>query len=224
MIPEGSGIYCASDVIPLQHALDIVARSKMSELVASRVSGGDQVSQVNSSVRRSSEIGLLSPDAEHIAGILREHREAIESTVGLSIKYAAKPTLVRYGPGDFFTPHQDNSRTSVANPSVHGRLATYLIYLSSYRQKNLSNNSFSGGRLVLYREFNPFAPVSENPRGFTLAPSAGDLVVFPSAMFHAAEPVASGERWCILGWFYSEAFSKTLRMEVASHGQERTTA
>lgn len=91
------------------------------------------------------------------------------------VRGAESCSMLRYGPGQEYRVHADHA------PALP-RVVSGIIYL---------NEDFEGGEL----EF----PLLN----YTYKPKAGDLVLFPSNYIyaHAAKPVTSGVRYCVVTFF-----------------------
>lgn len=94
--------------------------------------------------------------------------------------------LSKTGTGGGYGTHADNA---VMGQGV-GRLRTdlsFTLFLSD-------PETYDGGALMLDLAAGTQA----------LKPAAGDLVLYPSTLLHAVEPVTSGERLAIVGWVQSQ--------------------
>jgi Rps23 Pro-64 3,4-dihydroxylase Tpa1-like proline 4-hydroxylase len=87
---------------------------------------------------------------------------------------AGEIQLVRYPPGGFFYTHQD----ATASPKEWRKLS-FVVYL---------NDDFEGGT-TRFPEL-----------GTDVQPRAGYALIFPPHHAHAAEPVASGEKFVLTFW------------------------
>ena len=95
------------------------------------------------------------------------------------------PLFNRYGPGEGFGDHVDNAIR--LNPATGEQLRTDMsatLFLSE---------GYEGGELVIEGEYGPAA----------FAPSAGDMVLYPSTSLHRVTPVLSGERIACFLWLES---------------------
>ncbi len=81
--------------------------------------------------------------------------------------------LVKYVPGDFFAVHRDNGS------AYNERYYTVVCYL---------NDDFEGG--------GTYFPSSD----YTVQPSAGKAVIFPSDYLHRADKILSGEKYIAVIW------------------------
>ncbi|PYS51004.1 MAG: hypothetical protein DMF68_05540 [Acidobacteria bacterium] len=89
------------------------------------------------------------------------------------LKQHSETHFVRYGPGNYYTPHSDTglNRTD--------RYFTTLCYL---------NDDFEGGETG-FPELN-----------YSIKPCCGKAVIFPATYLHSAEPVLSGEKYVLVSW------------------------
>ena len=174
MLPVGIEIYKTSaDLSPLIRVLEDNPNWYKSKTVGGV--GG----------RTSAGLNLISA-AKHVPEVADlvdgVRREFMDSLVAYREKYqfvyiqdAECCDLLKYEPGEEYTVHSDYAPNKK-------RVVSGLIYL---------NEDFEGGEL----EF----PLLN----FTYKPKAGDLVLFPSNYIyaHAAKPVTSGTRYCVVTFF-----------------------
>lgn len=81
--------------------------------------------------------------------------------------------VVRYAPGGHYVEHCDSGVES------YGRLFSVVCYL---------NHDFEGGHTSFTRI------------GYSIKPTTGKAVVFPSNFVHRAEPVIAGEKFVLVTW------------------------
>ena len=92
------------------------------------------------------------------------------------IDFVEQYEIKRYGPGDFFDPHTDNTYGMTVNTE---RKISMSIQLNQ-------SNEYEGGDLDV------MSIVSSRDRG--------SMTVFPSFFRHEVTPVTSGYRWVLIGW------------------------
>jgi Rps23 Pro-64 3,4-dihydroxylase Tpa1-like proline 4-hydroxylase len=92
---------------------------------------------------------------------------------GIDLADHSGTQLIRYRAGGHYVAHSD------AGMDYEDRYFTVVCYL---------NDDFSGGNTTF-----PSLNCST-------APQAGRAILFPSAYFHTAEPVLSGEKYVIVTW------------------------
>jgi SM-20-related protein len=202
-LPSGSGISALPGLLDEEICAGIVAAAETRFFRDSQIGTGRGPARLDRKVRRSKEILLPAQLRLPACRALAKQTRRLQDELDSPIAFATAPLLLRYQTGDFFTAHQDNTRTPGERPFRNERVATYIFYLTSHVDADARGWGFTGGRLFLYSDFNPLAPDDCNPRKFAIVPSAGDLVVFPSSMYHAAEAVSSGARYCLLGWLFA---------------------
>ena len=83
--------------------------------------------------------------------------------------------------GGYFRPHRDNE----SRDTQHRRFAMTL---------NLNTGDYSGGQLR-FPEFGPDL----------YQPERGGALIFSCSLLHEVIPVTSGERYVLLGFFFSDA-------------------
>lgn len=93
-----------------------------------------------------------------------------------------RPQLLRYkSPSKGYDWHLDIGKGDAGNRKISMSVTL--------------NDDFDGGELA-------FFITGE----FTVPPTAGQAIAFPSFMPHAVTPVTKGERWSLVSWFSGEAF------------------
>ena len=110
--------------------------------------------------------------------------DIVQPEYDTQIEWFERPTLLQYSEGGFYGVHADSDRFDAESKHWErfiDRDLSILIYL---------NSDFEGGGLT----FNRF--------NYSYAPSAGDLLVFPSDQryIHTAEKVTAGARYCVVSW------------------------
>lgn len=201
-VPESSGILVVPALLDGSTCADIITSMRSQRLSDSRIVGEGTESIRDRSIRRSSQTSISAQLTREVCTLLAQRIAQCKEVLHLPVRFASPPVLLKYAKGDFFIPHQDNSGQQNAHMVVSQRLATYVIYLSSRKQAATEPTSFTGGRFIAFSEYNPFIPAEKNPRLFAFSPSAGDLLVFPASMYHAAEPVHDNIRYCLIGWLF----------------------
>lgn len=94
--------------------------------------------------------------------------------------------FLRYERGGFYGPHADGRARD-----GRARKVSAVVFL---------NDGYRGGRLLLHRLLGRRPPWNRCALPAPAAPGA--LVAFPSRTFHSVEPVLSGRRCTISGWFH----------------------
>jgi prolyl 4-hydroxylase len=164
----------------------LIAASKQNLKRSTVVDHATNVSAVSDS-RSSYEMHFSAGQDDDISAI--EHRI---STVFNWKQYSSTGLhVVRYLPGDQFSPHFDFLEDAYLKKVGGGqRLATLIVYL---------NDVPAGGGTRF-----PDA-------GITISPSAGMALFFSykyprraSMTFHSGEPVPTGEKWIAVKWFTAE--------------------
>lgn len=104
--------------------------------------------------------------------------------------------LLRYAPGEKFSTHVDRVYANEPSDSPSPVSAHDVVSVNSPAMRRLSviaycNDNFEGGKLRFPRQ------------GIEITPKPGLVVVFPSGFTHphAALPVSSGIRYCVVTWF-----------------------
>lgn len=138
-------------------------------------------------VRDSSQV-TVNRDNTVVEKIREVSKFANENYFKINIsQYAKENNFLQYDNGGKFEPHYD----TVWPDTVKGIDKTPVRKLSCI---TLLNNTFTGGKLSLWYRGNRY--------GFPF--NAGDIVFFPSYIFHQVDPVESGVRYSLVSWSYGE--------------------
>lgn len=97
--------------------------------------------------------------------------------------------VLKYGVGCHYKNHSDVGNYEEEKMNLDTRKLSFSIFL---------NDDYEGGDLVFT------AIPSENYMEPGTRFKAGDMVVFPSYLYHEVEPVTSGVRWTAVGWIHGE--------------------
>lgn len=97
--------------------------------------------------------------------------------------------ILKYEVGGHYNLHCDIGNTRTVSVSSETRKLSFSVFL---------NEDFEGGDLVF----------SGIPSEHYMKPDTpcktGDIIVFPSYLYHEVKPVTSGVRWVGVGWFHGK--------------------
>ena len=149
---------------------------------AATVQGTAPERQVAPSARRSDRIEVAEETRAAVVGALEGLRPRIAHHFARALDEVEEPQFLRYGPGDYFVPHQDGN-TPLIHDETRFRKVSVVIFLSAPA-------AYAGGDLVLHDG----PPV-------TVAAAPGKLVAFPSETTHEVTPLTHGERLSVVSWY-----------------------
>ena len=109
-----------------------------------------------------------------------------------------KPQFLLYREGDFFRPHEDDSKKPDAPDYVKQRSVSAVVFLNGATPGEPAG--YSGGSLTFYGLMDEAS--SEQSVGIPLAGETGLLIAFPSHLLHSVSPVTAGERYTLVSWFF----------------------
>ena len=141
----------------------------------------DTEGTADENIRRTRSVNVPRQLRSTITRQLDSVRDRAAQHFGVELSRTEGPQFLLYRPGDFFTRHTDNH-----SGASTGRQVSFIAFL---------NSDFEGGALKFY------GGVQEKPLELTLDAQDGLLVFFRSGWFHEVEPVTSGMRFTIVGWF-----------------------
>jgi predicted 2-oxoglutarate/Fe(II)-dependent dioxygenase YbiX len=162
------------------------------------------VSVVDGAYRRSRSV--LVPEAliDVASHIVETCRAKLQTFFDQKLGHCQPPVFLLYHPGDFFRPHCDNSGDLRQPAHILARCLTVVLFLNSYHcrkndsKKLLSDESFSGGELVVYNAM-------DNPTWDhyydVISPPVGELVGFRADVKHEVTEVLCGRRFSMATWF-----------------------
>ena len=189
---EQLGVYVRPGFLSESECRDLIAGIRKS----SQVRGGlyDESKEVHydSEVRQVSEVAKRVDGAAALKERLLGLRSELSGHFETDVEKIEGPTLLAYGPGDFFLPHTDSGDGG----RVQGRKVTAVVYLNS--PGSPEGEGYEGADLSLYGLMS--FPGAEN-HGLPVAAETGLLVAFPSGMRHGVDELVRGSRYCAVSWF-----------------------
>src|SRR5262245_28262103 len=147
--------------------------------------------------RSTKRVSVGTDAARLVEARLAAVRPRLEAHFGVTLRGMQEPQFLRYATRDFFRCHADTSDAENAVEYLRERKISTVIFLG--HPGECGSEKGSGGELV-------FHGLIDDPRlrdrGFPFDPDEGTLLAFPSTILHEVTPVASGERYSIVTWFY----------------------
>jgi predicted 2-oxoglutarate/Fe(II)-dependent dioxygenase YbiX len=138
-------------------------------------------------VRDSSQV-TVNRDNPVVEKVREVSKFANENYFKINIsKYSSENHFIQYDSGGKFEQHYD----TVWGADVKDLNTKPIRKLSCI---TLLNNTFTGGKLALWYMGNRYS--------FPF--NAGDIVFFPSYIYHKVDPVESGVRYSLVSWSYGE--------------------
>jgi predicted 2-oxoglutarate/Fe(II)-dependent dioxygenase YbiX len=146
---------------------------------------------VNARARRATDIEVDDATVIFADAELARARRLASRHFGIPLTSAEGSGFLRYGPGDFYGPHQD---CLVDLADVFQRRITVVVFLVSSLESG--GGDCEGGALRLSPETEP------GGRPLDVVPRRGTLVAFPADMLHEVLPVSAGTRDVVIDRFY----------------------
>jgi predicted 2-oxoglutarate/Fe(II)-dependent dioxygenase YbiX len=176
-----------------------------STVTPSAVSQGAR-QRVDFATRRSSSIQMNLEIQDEISGAIAALKPRIEKHFCANLGLLQTPVFLRYQPGDYFRPHCDNSGNPAQPNHIRRREISVVIFLNDARKPDsddVSNQSFEGGDLILYRLCDKVIRPSWSNYSTLVRPQTGLLIGFTTNLLHEVTPIVNGVRYSIACWFES---------------------
>jgi len=173
-------------------------RAEAQSARASQASVVRDTTLIDETSRRTKELAVSTSTTSFTKERLLGIKTGLENHFQLKLVGCESPQFLAYGPGDFFSLHQDSSQETYKPQYVKERKVSVVVFLNRQTEKPESV-SYCGGSLTLYG-------LIQNPGwekyGFPLGGQAGLLVAFRSDILHEVEEVSGGERYTIVSWYF----------------------
>jgi SM-20-related protein len=136
---------------------------------------------------------------------LAQLKPALEEHFQVLLADCDGPHLLRYGQGNFYSPHRDVDASSPEH--LRGREISIIVFLNPSTQDPALEGGYGGGDLTFY---GLLQGERWNECGFSFEASPGLLVAFRPDLLHEVRPVTFGQRLTVAAWFNRDS-SQTLR-------------
>jgi predicted 2-oxoglutarate/Fe(II)-dependent dioxygenase YbiX len=168
---------------------------------------------VDETYRRTKQTEVSPTTAAQIGEELLEAVPRLAKHFARGLVGMQAPQFLVYREGDFFRPHEDDSKKPDAPDFVRQRSVSAVVFLNGATPGEPAG--YSGGSLTF------FGLMDDSPNGesvgLPLAGETGLLVAFPSHLVHSVSPVTSGERYTLVSWFFEDpSLSVSARSEATS--------
>jgi SM-20-related protein len=161
---------------------------------ASLLGSGDTTA-VSAGVRKTTRVPVSRETREQVLRRLVDVKGALEAHFGQALGECEEPQFLRYGPGDFFVPHQDGNTPLVYDRSRFRRISA-VVFLSEHSEAP-APDAYGGGSLVFH------GPLSQPSLRVPVTPPPGTLVAFRAETTHEVTPVTHGERCTLVSWYHT---------------------
>ena len=164
--------------------------------VKATISGDNGVVLVDERTRRTKRAEISDTAAALAHARLAGVRDEISRHFELELTGTQQPQFLLYRRGDFFRPHQDNSRAGTLDDEIRLRQVSVVAFLSD--QTRLPRpDTFCGGELRFFMLDPRATPANART---AVRGEAGLVVAFRSDTFHEVAPVTAGERYTVVTW------------------------
>jgi SM-20-related protein len=194
-----AGLFVMPGFLNRSECLDVQARMRGAQpekaLIAKKSGGGRAETLVDENWRKVASINVDKSTATWVKERLLEVRPKLEEHFKIPLTGCQGPDFLNYGENSFYKRHKDVD--SDAPPAIIHRKVSAVIFLNAVSNTPASG-CYTGGSLAFFG----LLPGPEWMEcAFPLEAEAGLLIAFPSDMAHEVQPVTSGHRFTIAGWF-----------------------
>jgi SM-20-related protein len=162
------------------------------------VAEGQEGHAVDETYRRTKKTDVSPATAARIGDQLLRAVPELAKHFDRELVGMQKPQFLLYREGDFFRPHEDDSKEPDAPDFVKQRSVSAVVFLNGATPGEPAG--YSGGSLTFYGLMDEAS--SEQSVGIPLAGETGLLIAFPSHLLHSVSPVTAGERYTLVSWFF----------------------
>jgi SM-20-related protein len=193
------GLFVLNDFLDAEHCAQLC-----SEVLASPTTEGRVGTNKEGWVDESRRSVLCAEVAKSTKLLLRSRlaqlKPSLEGHFQVSLNACDGPHFLRYGPGNFYTPHRDVYDDSPEH--IIGRQVSIIVFLNPSTQDPAFEGGYGGGALTFYG----LLPGEHFEKcGFTLDASPGLLIAFRPDLLHEVKPVTFGQRLTVAAWFISDS-------------------
>jgi predicted 2-oxoglutarate/Fe(II)-dependent dioxygenase YbiX len=192
-----AGLFTVPGFLPEDVCAELCSAIRSAEMVTATVARDGRDHVLDTRIRRTH--GARVPEQLH--WMVRTGLAALGSRLaehfGMALGEPEAPQFLAYGKGDFFRPHQDNSRDPALPEFIRRRRVSVVLFLG--RQTRLPEpDSYCGGELTFFRL--PGLSGVDGIRARVWG-QPGLLVAFDSGQLHEVAPVTHGFRASTVSWF-----------------------
>lgn len=200
------GLFVVDDFLDAEYCAQLCAEVLASPATPGRVGGNDSMRQgwVDESRRSVLCADVPAATVMLLGSRLVQVKPRLEEHFQVSLADCDGPHLLRYGPGNFYTPHRDVDAGSPDH--LQGREVSIIVFLNPSTPDPAFKGGYGGGDLTFYGLL-PGARWDEC--GFSFEASPGVLVAFRPDLLHEVKPVTFGQRLTVAAWFNRDS-SQTL--------------
>ena len=196
------GLFVVNDFLDAEHCAQLCSEVNASPTTQGRV-GGDASRKggwVDESRRSVLCAGVPKPTKLLLRSRLTKLKPSLEGHFQVSLNACDGPHFLRYGQGNFYTPHKDVDKDTPDH--LLGRQVSIIVFLNPSSQDPAFEGGYSGGDLTFYGLLRgePWEKC-----GFSLDASPGLLIAFRPDLLHEVKPVTFGQRLTVAAWFTSDS-------------------
>jgi len=195
------GVFLQPEFLTAAECDELISVAESTDSRPAAVYGYQAGESVDRKQRRASEVSGCEDEIGWLQQRLEGIRPVLSDHFGEVLTQSDTPTLLIYGPGDFFLPHRDNSsrrESTKMDETAESRKVTAVVYLNSEGDRS-GRGDYEGGELTLYglMQF----PGAEG-HGFPVQGTPGLLVAFRAGERHGVSELTRGRRYCALTWYH----------------------
>ena len=194
-----AGLFVQPDFLNSSECLDVQAQMREAQpekaLIAKKRGAGGAETLLDENWRKVASVNVDKSTANWVKDRLLEIKPKLEEHFRIPLTGCQGPDFLSYGQNSFYKRHKDVD--SDAPPEIIHRKVSTVIFLNAV-SKTPASGCYTGGSLAFFG----LLPGPEwTECAFPLEAEAGLLIAFPADMAHEVQPVTSGQRFTIAGWF-----------------------
>jgi SM-20-related protein len=194
---SSAGLFTLPGFLTEAACAELCSAMRSGASVTATIARGGRDHVLDTRVRRTSGTFVPEQLQQAVSTGLAELRPRLAEHFGVALGEPEKPQFLAYRKGDFFRPHQDNTKDPTLPEFIRRRRVSVVLFLG--RQTRLPEpDSYCGGELTFFRL--PGLPGEDGIRA-RLWGQPGLLVAFGSGQLHEVAPVTHGFRASMVTWF-----------------------
>jgi predicted 2-oxoglutarate/Fe(II)-dependent dioxygenase YbiX len=206
------GLYAEREFLTPEECASLTDEIRAATGAPATVAEG-QGDAIDETYRRTKQAAVSPTTAARIGEKLLEAVPRLAKRFELGLVGVQAPQFLVYREGDFFRPHEDDSKKPDAPDFVRQRSVSAVVFLNGASPGDPAG--YSGGSLTFFGLMDDGH--SGESVGLPLAGETGLLVAFPSHLVHSVSPVTAGERYTLVSWFFEDpSLSVSERSETMS--------